>query len=253
MFGKKEVKLSSSQIEKLNSLLVERFQKDEWTTKDFEGNESIYYKFEALKTDVTKLLVSAKSELERFVLYQKKFEDSIIEIKANKIIIFNTELYEAKPIGMVDIGRVKKFGTASTGNRFENGVIGYAIEQASDNVWASNNSQENDLNEVKTELLIKAKTLYPDCNMIFKFESDFRELGSSGNVFIYLKGTAAVGENKEMYKAIDEEEELLAKRQAQKQEIEAKIETIQKRHQFIIDNYKKIPSSQSEIEKMLGI
>ena len=56
MFGKKEVKLSESQIEKLNSLLVDRFKKDVWTTKDFEGNESIYYKFEALKTDVTKLI-----------------------------------------------------------------------------------------------------------------------------------------------------------------------------------------------------
>ena len=253
MFGKKEVKLSESQIEKLNSLLVDRLKKGVWITKDFDGNESIYYKFEALKTDVTKLLVSAKSELERFVLYQKKFEDSIIELKANKIIIFNTELYEAKPIGMVDIGRVKKFGTASTGNRFENGVIGYAIEQASDNVWASNNSQENDLNEVKTELLIKAKTLYPDCNMIFKFESDFRELGSSGNVFIYLKGTAAVGENKEMHKAINEEEELSAKRELQKQEIEAKIESIQKRYQFIIENYKKIPSKISDIERLLGV
>jgi hypothetical protein len=252
MFGKKEVKLSESQIEKLNSLLVDELKKEVWTTKDFD-NYSIYHKVEALKTDVKKLLESAESELPRFAEYTKTFEDSIIEIKANKIIIFNTELYEAKPIGMVDIGRVKKFGTASTGNRFENGVIGYAIEQASDNAWASNNSQENDLNEVKSELLIKAKTLYPDCNMIFKFESDFRELGSSGNVFIYLKGTAAVGNNKEMYKAINEEKELLAKREMLKKRIEAKIEKIQKKYQFIIENYKKIPSNPSDIEKMLGV
>ena len=253
MFGKKEVKLSESQIEKLNSLLVDELKKEVWTTNDFKGDYSIYSKVYTLKTNVTKLLFSAKSELKRFTQYQKEFEESIIEIKANKIIIFNTELYEAKPIGMVDIGRVKKFGTASTGNRFENGVIGYAIEQASDNVWASNNSQENDLNEVKAELLLKAKTLYPDCNMIFKFESDFRELGSSGNVFIYLKGTAAVGDNKEMHKAINEEEELLAKRELQKQEIEAKIETIQKKYQFIIENDEKIPSNPSDIEKMLGV
>jgi len=44
----------------------------------------------------------------------------------------------------------------------------------------------------------------------------------------------------------------LAKRELQKQEIEAKIESIQKRHQFIIENYKKIPSKISDIERLLG-
>ena len=34
--------------------------------------------------------------------------------------------------------------------------------------------------------------------MIFKFESEFREMGSSGNVFIYLKGTASIGDNNGM-------------------------------------------------------
>ena len=82
MFGKKEVKLSNSQIEKLNGLLVDRFKKDVWTTKDFD-NYSIYHKVEALKTDVKKLLESAESELPRFAEYTKTFEDSIIEIKAN--------------------------------------------------------------------------------------------------------------------------------------------------------------------------
>jgi len=56
-----------------------------------------------------------------------------------------------------------------------------------------------------------------------------------------------------MHKAINEEEELLAKRELQKQEIEAKIETIQKKYQFIIENDEKIPSNPSDIEKMLGV
>ena len=77
-------------------------------------------------------------------------------------------------------------------------MVGYAIEQAFDDVWAKNNAQENALNEVKTEFLKKTAALYPECNMIFKFESEFREMGSSGNVFIYLKGTASVGDNKGM-------------------------------------------------------
>ena len=34
MFGKKESKLSDSQIKKLNSLLDDKFKKDEWTTND---------------------------------------------------------------------------------------------------------------------------------------------------------------------------------------------------------------------------
>ena len=63
-------------------------------------------------------------------------------------------------------------------------MIVYAIEQASDEVWAKNNAQENALNEVKTELIKKALALYSECNMIFKFESEYREMGSTGNVFI---------------------------------------------------------------------
>ena len=31
--------------------------------------------------------------------------------------------------------------------------------------------------------------------MLFKFQVDFRELGSSGNVFMYMRGTAAKGNN----------------------------------------------------------
>ena len=110
---------------------------------------------------------------------------------------------------MVDIGMVKKFSTTSTGNRFENGMVGYAIEQAFDDVWAKNNAQENALNEVKTEFLKKTASLYPECNMIFKFESEFREMGSSGNVFIYLKGTASIGDNNGMEEIKSEKSRLL--------------------------------------------
>ena len=253
MFGKKECKLSNSQIEKLNNLLDDKFKKDDWTTKDFGRDNSLYSKVFEFMSSVRKTLDSSKKELKRFLNEgAKEFQNKIIEAKANKIIIFNTEIYEAIPIGMVDIGIVKKFGSASTGNRFENGIIGYAIEDTFDKVWASNNAQENALNEVKSELLKKAKTLYPKCNMIFKFESDFRELGSSGNVFIYLKGTASIGNNKEMLKADEEEIKLLTERNKQKEEIENKNLAIQKRYDFINQNYKKIPASKSDIEKILG-
>lgn len=254
MFGKKESKLSDSQIKKLNSLLDDKFKKDEWTTNDFGRDNSLYSRVYEYMGTVRKMLNSSKNELKHFLNEgAKEFQNKIIEDKANKIVLFNTEIYEAIPIGMVDIGRVKKFGTASTGNRFENGVIGYAIESASDQVWANNNSQENAVNEVKSELVKKAKILYPKCNMIFKFESDFRELGSSGNVFIYLKGTASIGNNCEMLKAEEKEVKLLTERNKRKKEIENRILVIQKKYDFIAENYNKIPSSKPDIEKMLGI
>jgi hypothetical protein len=67
-----------------------------------------------------------------------------------------------------------------------------------------------------------------------------------------LKGTATIGDIKELHKAINEEKEMLAKRELQKQEIEAKFESNQKTHQFIIENYKKILSKVSDIERLLG-
>ena len=70
--------------------------------------------------------------------------------------------------------------------------------------------------------------------------------------FISLKGTVTIGDIKELHKAINEEKEMLAKRELQKQEIEAKFESIQKTHQFIIENYKKILSKVSDIERLLG-
>ncbi len=66
-----------------------------------------------------------------------------------------------------------------------------------------------------------------------------------------MRGTATIGDIKELHKAINEEKEMLAKQELQNQEIEAKIESIQKRHQFIIENYKKIPSKVSDIKRLL--
>ena len=186
MFGK-EVLLSASQVEKINSLVPKKFKKESWSKKDFKDTNGIYQFIRDYRRDKYSFLATKNNELEH--LNKKGQEDinqKILKLKTSKIILFNIEPFEAKPIGMVDIGMVKKFSTTSTGNRFENGMVGYAIEQAFDDVWAKNNAQENALNEVKTEFLKKAASLYPECNMIFKFESDFREMGSSGNVFIYF-------------------------------------------------------------------
>lgn len=254
MFGKEE-KLTPTQIEKINSLIPEKFRKDSWSNKDFNSSAGIYQQIRLFRDMINNDLQSKKIEFEYLTNKGKDdVEQKIQELKISKIIVFNTELFEARPIGMVDVGMVKRFNSTSTGNRFENGMIGYAIEQASDEVWAKNNAQENALNEVKTELIKKAAALYPECNMIFKYESDFREMGSSGNVFIYLKGTAAIGNNNRMNSFKKEVKTLLDEFEQKKVELKKEIEIIQKDCQLIKDNIEKIPQSKfkSEIKRKLG-
>ena len=135
-------------------------------------------------------------ELDKIKKKSAPLRNKIDSIRASKVQVFNTEVFEAVPLGFIDLGIVVRFGTTSTGNRFENGVVGYAIEEASDKVWAKNNAQYNSVKEAKLELLTKAIRTYKECNQFFKFEIDFREIGSSGNVFLYLRGTACKGENK---------------------------------------------------------
>ena len=252
MFGK-EVLLTTSQVEKINSLVPKQFQKESWNKKDFKDTNGIYQKIRDYRDKKSSFLASKKNELE--YLNKKGEEDikqKILELKTSKIILFNIEPFKARPIGMVDIGMVKKFSTTSTGNRFENGVVGYAIEQAFDDVWAKNNAQENALNEVKTEFLKKAASLYPECNMIFKFETEFREMGSSGNVFIYLKGTASIGDNKGMEEVKSEKSRLLNEFEIKKQELIKQIEIIQEEYNFTQENIGKIPQYKSDIKKLLG-
>ena len=251
MFGK--VILSASQVEKINSLVPKQFRKDSWIKKDFKDTNGIFQHIRDYRDKKTSFLASKKNELE--FLNKKGLEEinqKILDLKISKIILFNIEPFEAKPIGMVDIGMVKKFSSSSTGNRFENGMVGYAIEQAFDDVWAKNNAQENALNEVKTEFLKKTASLYPECNMIFKFESEFREMGSSGNVFIYLKGTASIGDNSGMEEIKSEKSRLLNEFEVKKEELTKQIQIIQEEYNFIQENIGKIPKSKSEIEKMLG-
>jgi hypothetical protein len=252
MFGK-EVLLSATQVEKMNSLVPAKFKKDNWSKKDFKETNGIYQLIFDYRSTKSSFFNKKKNELIDFNKNgQEEVKRKILELKTSKITIFNIEPFEARPIGMVDIGMVKRFNTASTGNRFENGIIGYAIEQASDNVWANNNAQENALNEVKIEFLKKTVSLYPECNMIFKFESDFREMGATGNVFIYLKGTASIGDNKGIEDVKNEEAKLLKEFELKKGELKKQLDVLKEDWQFVNDNIDKIPRTKSDIEKMLG-
>lgn len=230
--------LSINQIEKLNNMLPEKFRKQVWHEADFKGESSLFYRL-----DEANRMNSIAYGRDREKLEAKK--DSLLTVAAMNIKVYNTVPNDAEQLGMIDVGVTTKFGASSTGDRFAGGFIGYAIESAIDDAWVKKNIQDNAVNEVKLKLLEKARLVYPCCNMIFNYDVDFREIGSSGNVFIYMRGTAAVGENTVLTDAVNgalmEIEEMERDLQDKKKDIENLIEV-----------KSKIPKSSKEIEKCLG-
>lgn len=231
--------LSQEQMKKLNDILPERFRKNDWKESDFKDlYTSIYNRYGEYILSLGREVLKLTKDLEAL-------KESRPVVIAEKVKIFNTELYEAKPLGMVDIGIVEKFSASSTGDRFANGAIGYAIESAIDSSYAQSNSQERGVNNAKLELIKKARAIYPNCNMLFKYEVDFRELGSSGNVFIYMRATACIGENDQIEIALKklDNDIILA---------EKKISELNKELEILNTNKKSIPQSKSQISKLLG-
>ena len=231
IFGSK-FGLTEQQTKKLNSLLPEHLQKKEFVEDDFK-TLSIYTKHKNLRR------IKAK-KIDDLVFEQKELKEKIIDEQASRIKIFNTEIFDAKPIGMVDAGEIHQFSAPSTGDRFAGGLIGYAIEQATDNVWAKASNQENAVNKVKLKLLKKALTIYPNTNMIFKYDVDFREMGSSGNVFIYMRGTAADGDNKEVLKVKKEQEKKIELISKEIQEIKIELKDLISKANLIPQSIKEI-------------
>ena len=78
---------------------------------------------------------------------------------------------------MVDVGGIHKFSGSTTGDRFAGGLVGYALEMAIDDVWTKSSKQEEAVNDVKLKLIQKTLSIYPDVNMLFNFDVDFREMG----------------------------------------------------------------------------
>ena len=233
----KSINLTKEDNEKINSLLPQDLKRTQLGANDIiDGNLNSNYIYFCHKSEEDLMKLNKKiSKL------NKKRASSI----ASKILVFNTEIYDAKPLGMVDIGVVERFGATSTGNRFENDFIGYAIESSFDNVWAKNNAQFSAVQNAKLQLLLKAKDIYPECNMLFKFEIDFREIGTSGNVFIYVRGTACLGENKNIKKVIDERNDDIILTNEKISELKVKL-------QFLGENRKKIPSNRKELLSYLN-
>ena len=231
-------KFTQEDIIKINTLLPDEFQRNIYKLNEFTD--------EKIKRKILTEVKHLKYELDKIKKKSAPLRNKIDSIRASKVQVFNTEVFEAVPLGFIDLGIVVRFGTASTGNRFENGVVGYAIEEASDKVWAKNNAQYNSVKEAKLELLTKAIRTYKECNQFFKFEIDFREIGSSGNVFLYLRGTACKGENK----LINDFEFADDNKDVKNIEIElVNTEEKLKTHRLA---YKLIPTTKNELEDFLA-
>ena len=236
LFSNKE--LSAAQAEKLNALLPKKYQQTTWKESDFGEREGIYVRFSQFIThNHEDPLIEAKEAL-------SQHRASKLETLAAQLKIFNTEPYQCVPIGMVDVGRVHAFTAATTGERFAGGLIGYAIESAADKMWTKGNAQEKAVNQVKLDLLKKAHALYPDGNLIFKFEIDFREMGSSGNVFVYARGTVCKGKNK----ALQQAEKKFSEKSS---EMEEKVKALEARLKTMREKCKKVPKNKAEISSKL--
>ena len=238
----KKFEITEKDNSKINSLLPEYLKKEVWYVNDFSddhlGNKSLYNKHMEYCDSLKKQISNKKYSLEDL---KNTFNSKLSE----KIIIYNTEIVDANPLGMVDLGVIAKFGATSTGNRFENGFIGYAIENAIYKVWSESNIQYEELQKAKIALLKKTKDIYPSCNLLFKFEVDFREIGSSGNVFLYLRGTACKGKNE----ILDKTENLL---NSQISKLELEIPKKQTELAEMESYLSKIPRSKASLKKILG-
>lgn len=232
----KKIELTQKDYDKINSLLPDHL-KGIWDAQYITDGKLIL-SYLNYRKELEKNLIQLNNRLSNI---NKSKKTSI----ASKVLIFNTEIYNAEPLGMVDVGIIERFGATSTGNRFENGLVGYAIEGAFDNVWANNNSQFSAVENAKLELLIKAREIYPECNMLFKFEIDFREIGTSGNVFIYARGTASKGQNKLLLN-------LIAKIEEDEVKTKSEIEQLEKKLKFIRENEKNIPETRKELEDFIS-
>ena len=97
LFSKKE--LSEEQVAKVNALLPEKHRKSQWFEKDFYGEINNIEK-EIEDYIHRNFLLPEEKKNKELLDFKKTKEDTF----AAKIKIFNTELYKAEPLGMVDIG-----------------------------------------------------------------------------------------------------------------------------------------------------
>lgn len=198
----KKTSLTVEESKVLNSILPEKFHKEIWDTTDFIWN--LYHEVRDYLHDLEyTTIVNLERELNNKDEAKKLFLESIEAERCAELKIFNVENTDAKLLGMVDIGLVKTFTSASSGNKLEGGAMQLIIEKTFEDSWKTSNAQMKGLNEVKLEFLKKCLKEYPECDSVINYQVDFRELGSSGNVFIYMRGTASILGNEKLKNVIN--------------------------------------------------
>lgn len=203
--AEKKTSLTEQESKILNSILPNKFHKESWDMSHFYSSLRDNVKDYLHKLEYEDIL-KLKKQVEDKSSEKEKLLNSINAEKAAAIKVFNVSHKDAKLLGMVDVGSVKTFTSASSGNRLEGGAMQLIIEQAFDNAWKANNAQMKGLNEVKLEFLNKCLEKYPECDSVINYQVDFRELGSSGNVFVYMRGTASILGNKQLEEVYKNEE-----------------------------------------------
>ncbi|WP_157962188.1 hypothetical protein [Winogradskyella aurantiaca] len=235
LFSKK-LELSTSDFTKINSILPAELQKSSYQVEDFKS-ERMHVRLETLIETLDKQLSSA---IKNIAAYKKKSSD----ITESKMLLFNTDIREAELLGFVDHGEIVKFTTASSGNRYENGVIGAAIEGSLDKIWRESGSQYDGIQRAKATLLKKAKALYPKCTAVYNFELDMQAMGSTGDVFVYVRGMACEKENKAMSLIKTQTENQAKTLEENKDSLKAKLLMLQK-------SRSDIPKSVKQLEEFL--
>jgi len=230
--------LTREQIDNLNEMLPEKMRKQVWHESDFKGESNLFNRLDE------SFRINSRAYSQEFEKLKAK-KDSLPTIAAMNIKIFNTVPNDSEHLGMIDVGITSKFGASSTGDRFANGFVGYAIEAVIDDAWAKNDLQDNAVSNAKLKLLEKARFIYPTCNMIFNYDVDFREIGSSGNVFIYIRGTAAIGKNTILDNAVNK-----AKKEIE--EMEKGLQNKKENIEYLQTVKGKIPKDSKEIKRYLG-
>ena len=200
--SEKKISLTAEESQVLNSILPEKFHKEIWDKTAFTWN--LFNNVRDYLHDLEHTSIfNLKRELDNKDEAKKLFLESIEAEKCAALKIFNVENTDAKLLGMVDIGLVKTFTSASSGNKLEGGAMQLIIEKTFEDSWKTSNAQMKGLNEVKLEFLKKCLKEYPECDSVINYQVDFRELGSSGNVFIYMRGTASILGNEKLKNVIN--------------------------------------------------
>lgn len=173
----KTYEVTEEHTEIINKYLPVQIQQESYSI------ENLDYLDQYFKSFIESLNKQKKSKINELKLAQEYKHPLIIKL-------VNTEVSCEEIFGLVDLGIVERFTSKTTGNSYENGFVQASIETAFEETWAKSNMQYSSVEKAKKLLIEKTLNIFPQSTVIQNFRIDFRELGGSGNVFIYICGTA---------------------------------------------------------------